>query len=132
MHIPYKGPERRKNDRIKVNFIVIFQVNKPAHVLMLVGGREIDSLMLDLSQTGMAILASYNIPVMTGLLIKFTFINVDAVSDDERVRSMEIVGEVRNCAKEGKDEYRLGIAFTGIKEQDKAAIFNLVKAGLNR
>ena len=132
MHNLYKGPDRRRHNRLQVNFIVIFQVNRPAYVLMLVGGREIDSLMLDLSETGMAILTSHNIPVMTSLLIKFTFINVDAILDDDRVRSMEITGQVLNCAKEGRDEYRLGISFTKIKEQDKNAISNFVKTGLNR
>ena len=123
----YKGFDRRKHRRLKVNFIIIYQVNKPVHVLMLIGGREIDALMLDLSEVGMAILTNYNIPVTTSLLIKFTFINVDTVLEDERVRSMEIIGEVRNSSPEGRDEYRLGISFIKIAEKDKVAIANFVK-----
>ena len=128
----HKGSERRKHRRLKVSFIIIYQINKPAHVLMLIGGREIDALMLDLSEVGMAILTNYSVPIKTSLLIKFTFINVDAVLEDERVRSMEITGEVRNSSPEGRDEYRLGISFIKIAEKDKAAIANFVKTSLER
>jgi len=128
----YEGPERRTRKRLKVNFIIIYQVNKPVHVLMLIGAREIDALMLDLSEVGMAILTNYNIPVATSLFIKFTFINVDAILEDDRVRSMEMTGEVRNSSPEGRDEYRLGIAFTKMAAKDKAAIADFVKAGLDR
>lgn len=128
----YPDQERRKNKRLNVNFIVIFQVNRPAHVLMLIGGREIDALMLDISETGVALVSNYNIPISTSLAIKFTFINVDAVTEDERVRSMEITGEVRNNTPEDRKEYRLGIVFTHIDPGDKEAIDRFVQMNIQK
>lgn len=127
----YDGPDRRRHKRVKVNFIVIYHVRKPLKILMFIGYREFSALMLDLSEGGMAITTNYDIPVSTILLIKFTLINTFADKDD-RVRSMEITGEVRNNALLEKNEHRLGICFTQITEEDKSAIVNFVKNVVNR
>ena len=126
----YDGAERRKFKRLKANFIVIYRVDKPLEVVMVVGTREITALMLDMSEGGMAILTGYNIPMQTIIYLKFTLINPYVFTDD-RIRTMEITGEVRYNARLENNEYRLGIYFMRISDEDKAAIVSFVKLAFN-
>ena len=79
----------------------------------------------------MAFLTNYDIPASTILLIKFTLINLYA-DKRERIRSMEITGEVRNNALAEGNEHRLGVSFTQITKEDKSAIDNFVKMAVNQ
>ena len=122
----YDGPERRRFPRVKVNFTISYLVNRPLDFRMSVDNVETSALMLDLSQMGMAILTTSNIPVSTILSITFTLINPYAFGDEQR-KTMGIIGEVRNSAPYEKNEYRLGIYFKKLSEEDKTAIANFVK-----
>ncbi|UCD15801.1 MAG: PilZ domain-containing protein [Candidatus Omnitrophota bacterium] len=121
---------KRKFERVKARFVVSCNMDRSLEMHMWVGNREIDALMLDLSQEGMAILAKYDIPKATVLSIKFTLINVNA--DEDRVRSMEIVGRVRYSISSEKKEYKLGISFIRISKRNKEAIANFVKSEMDR
>lgn len=88
-------------------------------------------LMSDLSEGGTAILTEHNIPALTSLLIKFTLINVYADTEN-RVRTMETVGEVRYNIPAQEKTRRLGIQFTQVQEEDRSAIANLVGTTLER
>jgi c-di-GMP-binding flagellar brake protein YcgR len=125
MNSLYGGKERRKTKRIKVNFIVVYRVREPLELLMVVGRQEVDALMLDLSEDGMAVVTKYDIPQSTTLSIRFTLLNLSAERSN-RVRSMEIVGEVRYNILAEKNEHRLGIYFTRISQEDKRAIRDFV------
>jgi hypothetical protein len=87
--------------------------------------------MLDLSENGMAVSTGYKIPALTTLLMEFVLINL---SDDayERVRPMEITGEVKYNNVSSENRYRLGISFTQIAEEDKYAIVNFKKLTMRR
>ena len=122
----YAGPERRKNKRVEVSFTVTYRVNKPPTIFMLVRGKEVYALMMDLSETGMALLTEHEMPTNTELRIKFTLINFDA-DEEHRTRLMEIAGKISYCSASEKGESRLGISFTQIKEKDRMAIANFVK-----
>ena len=126
MSTEYAGVERRQHKRLKVNFLVIYAVNKPAELIMIVGNKIKTALMSDLSKTGMSILTGFNIPKGTVLMIKFTLINT-SVDKDKRIRSMELNGEVRNNSLKEKNVYRLGILFTHISQQDREAIAEFVE-----
>ena len=52
----YKGPERRRATRVRAEFIVIYRVDRPMEVRMWIGNREVNAMMLDLSEIGMGIL----------------------------------------------------------------------------
>ncbi|MBM3244508.1 MAG: PilZ domain-containing protein [Candidatus Omnitrophica bacterium] len=82
--------------------------------------------MFDLSEYGMAVSTNYNIPVRTLLQIKFTLINLNAPAEDQ-VKSMQITAEVKSNIQVDKDEYRLGLSFAEIKEEDRMAIAQFVK-----
>lgn len=126
----YGGPDRRKFKRFKVNFMMNYSVRKPQEVSMAIGNQEVEALMVDLSEEGMAISSIYDIPVGSILLINFIFI-ASHRKDENRVRKMMIEGEVVNRAAIDVEEYRLGIRFIRIKEEDKLAIAEFVKAMLN-
>ena len=86
---------------------------------------EVSAIMLDLSEGGLSVSTSYNIPEGTLLFINFTLINEYAVGN-ERTKSMLIDAEVRNCILIAEKEYRLGIQFNYMDEENKLAIRNLV------
>ena len=123
----FPGIERRKFKRLRVNFTVIYQVDKHLVARMMLGWRkEVEALMIDLSEGGMAILTNYNIPVSTILIIKFTLINL-TVSSDKRIRVMRMMGQVRYNMPSEKKEHRLGICFIEIDEEDRKTIADFVK-----
>lgn len=122
--------ERRIYKRLNVNFIVTFQVNKPPEVRMSVGGLDVDALMLDLSEGGMAITTDYEIPSGTELYIYFTLINPNRKEDD-RVTKMELLGEVRSCTGiDNNKQRRLGICFSQVKDGDKLAIGDFIRLNI--
>jgi c-di-GMP-binding flagellar brake protein YcgR len=120
------GREQRRFKRIKVNLSVIYRLSKPAAVHLLVGNKEVRATMLDLSEGGISVLTSYDIPRSTELLIKFTLFKVE--NDDVCFYGpMDIEGDVRYNMPLGGNEYRMGIRFKKINKQDKSEISNFVK-----
>lgn len=121
------GLERRKFKRLRVNFTVVYQVDRPLVARMTLGWRkEVEALMLDLSEGGMAIITDYNIPPLTILSIKFTLINL-TLSSEKRIRVMRLTGQVRYNIPTDKKEHRLGVCFLEIDEEDRLAIADFVK-----
>lgn len=118
--------ERRQFPRLSVNFIVTFQVDRPPDVRMAVGGYDVDALMLDLSEGGVALTTDYEIPRGTNLFIYFTLIN-PYTNEDRRINKMEIQGEVRHNVQLKDKQHRLGISFTRISESNKQAIAEFVQ-----
>jgi len=127
----YGGPDRRRSQRMRVDFIVVYRIRRPIRLFMVIKNKEVSALMADLSEGGMAILTSYDIPISTTLLIKFTLINPPA-TEYERLRMMEIAGEVRYNTYLGNNEHRLGICFTHISKEDRAAIVNFIKTAIDQ
>jgi c-di-GMP-binding flagellar brake protein YcgR len=122
--------ERRQHERTNVRFTVTCEVYNSPKVVMIVGGRSLYALMIDLSEGGMAIETKYNLPVKSILFMKFTLINHLTSDEDNRFRTMEMVGEVRNNIPFEEKEYRIGIMFTQIAEEDKRAIKDFVKTAI--
>ena len=88
--------------------------------------------MADLSEGGMAILTDYDIPILALLSIKFTLINTYAYDDNNRVHTLEMQGDVCNNVLLETKEYRIGINFTRISEQNKRAIADFIKQSPSR
>jgi c-di-GMP-binding flagellar brake protein YcgR len=122
----YPDVERRQHKRIKVNFTVVYRVDKPLQFRMMIGNRQVDALMLDLSEGGMSILTDCNLPIGAELSIKFTLIGAHPY-DANRSITMEVTGEVRYNIIVRKNERRVGILFTKIGEKDKVTISNFVE-----
>ena len=120
------GINKRMSERLRVNLSVVYRINKPIILRMMIGNKEIRTTMFDLSGGGLSILANRSIPAGAVLLMKFTLFKVDA-DDVSFYGPMEIEGEVRYSKYLSGSEYRLGIAFKRISAQDKTAIVNFVK-----
>jgi c-di-GMP-binding flagellar brake protein YcgR len=122
----FGGAERRRFKRLKVDFSVTYLVRQPPEVLMRVGGKEIETVMLDLSEEGMAIKTGTDIPLETDLAMSFML--VYAYKTYENVmQDMKIEGRVVNRVKLGNNEFRLGIHFTKISDHDRNMIADFVK-----
>lgn len=117
--------QNRQVPRIRVNFDVIYEVDRPLEVKMLVGGKEVRASMLDLGEGGMAILTDFDIPRSAVLSIKFTL-----VLGNEASRPMFITGEVCYDVLLSPRQRRLGIRFIHIKDQDREAIAQFVDSVL--
>jgi c-di-GMP-binding flagellar brake protein YcgR len=126
MYKEYAGPERRRSTRLEVSFTVTYKIHRPPDIVMMIGGQEVYAVMLDLSKEGMAIVTEYEIPVKTVLFIKFTLINLKA-DDEERTRNMEIMGIVKHIKPYEKKDFRMGIAFTEISQEDKRFLDKFTK-----
>lgn len=122
----FKGRERRKFKRVKVNFTAIFRIDKPIYVRMMAGNREVDGVLLDLSEGGLCILTTFDIPAATILIIKFVLIDAHSFQD-KRIAKMDVVGEVRYNILFGKKEHRLGICFTQISDKDRKTLADFVE-----
>jgi c-di-GMP-binding flagellar brake protein YcgR len=119
--------ERRRYQRINVRFTVSCQLYNSPKVVMIVGGKSLYALMIDLSESGMALETKYNLPQGSTLLMKFTLINYLCRDENNRFRTMQIEGEVRNNSRFEDKEYRIGIEFTKIDNNDKEAISECVR-----
>ena len=128
MESDYTGAERRKSKRVSARFAVTFKVETPSEVAASIDKMEIDSLMLDLSEGGMAIVTNCDIPAGAILLNGFTLINTFSGYGSERTKVMDMVCEVRYTIPIGKREHRLGFCFKRISSDYKKAIADFVEA----
>lgn len=119
--------ERREFKRLKINITVVYRVNKPSHIRVLVGEEEVEAVTLDLSQGGMSILTAYDIPVLAVLSIEFMIYNIDGLNKFRFYKSIKVIGEVRTNILGENNDYRIGIVFTKIDPEDKLEIANFVQ-----
>ena len=123
--------ERRQHKRVRARFIVTYKVNEPLEVALIINKRQISAIMLDLSEGGMALITGIDIPSETTLLMNFTLINTAAFKEEEKIKTMDITGQVRYNLRLSKNEYRLGIRFTRISDSDRSAIVSFVRFTLD-
>ncbi len=119
--------ERREFKRLKVNITIVYRVNKPSHIRVLIGEEEVEAVTLDLSQGGMSILTKYDIPVFAVLSIEFMIYNIDEFNKFRFYKSIKVIGEVRSNIPGENNDYRIGIVFTKIDPEDKLEIANFVR-----
>ncbi len=122
--------DRRKFRRVRANLTITYRVDEPLSVRLIVGGKDIEAAMVDLSEGGVSALTNHDIPASTIILIRFTLFKVDK-KDVSFYGPVEIMGEVRYCAELSKNEYRLGICFTKMEERDRIEIRNFIETAIN-
>jgi c-di-GMP-binding flagellar brake protein YcgR len=121
-----EGKDRRKSERIDASFTLTYNVEKPYILRFSLGIEEnVDTIMLNLSDIGMAIITNHNIPVGAQLYIKFNLINM-RLKDDERWKFMKITAETVSNVILQDESHRIGIRFNRISEEDKVAIRDFV------
>jgi hypothetical protein len=123
----YSGEERRKFSRTNVSFIVVYRVNEPVQVSMMVGNKEAHAIMSNLCEDGMAIMTNYNIPAATIVTSKFILLNDHALREDQRAKTIEVMGEVRYNHFIKERTYKLGIHFTHTSSADRSFISEFIK-----
>lgn len=119
------GRERRLFKRLRVNLAIVFRVDKTSKMRMQIENKDIRATMIDLSEGGVSILTNYDIPEGSVLTMKFTLFKVE--SDDVSFYGpMDIIGEVRYHHVLSNNEYRLGIVFKKVEQDDQGEIANFI------
>ncbi len=127
MASPPDGKNRRKTLRQDAAFTLDYGIEKPYALRASFGLKDdLGALMLDLSENGMAMLTSIELPRGCLLRIRFNFINLHLFGQ-ERSRRMELVGKVVSHVRLERGDYRIGVVFNRISEEDKAAIRDFIK-----
>ncbi len=122
--------ERRKFPRVPINVTIAFQISKPAYVKILLGRDEEEARALDISEGGMAFLAENSIPTGTPLSVEFMLYEPGSKNDFVFYKDIKAEGEVRHCQGEA-GQYRIGISFTKIDDEDKYEIMHFVRQGIS-
>ncbi len=119
--------ERRRSERIDASFTLIYSVENPYSLRISLGlSDDIDAIMLNLSELGMAIITKHDLPVGTKLYIKFSIIDL-RLEGEERRKHMEMAAQTVSNILMPKSTHRIGIRFDRISEENKRAINNFVK-----
>ncbi|KPK99190.1 MAG: hypothetical protein AMJ95_00070 [Omnitrophica WOR_2 bacterium SM23_72] len=123
----YAGGERRRFTRMPVSFTVFYRVNAPAVIRIKVGDKEIIALASDISEGGMALVTDCEIPIVSVITIKFVMLNNRAFDSSKKSQSVTVMGEVRyNSVERRGKEYRIGVRFLDLSEEDRRFICNFV------
>jgi len=125
------GGEKRRFNRLKVNITVNYQVRKPIHVRMIVGEEDVEAVTLDLSEGGMAILTTYDLPITTLISMEFMVHEEDNSSSFKFYRSIFVQGEIKSNVLMGNNKHRIGISFQKMEEEDRLEISRFVQLGIN-
>ncbi|MBU0503427.1 MAG: PilZ domain-containing protein [Candidatus Omnitrophica bacterium] len=125
MNDDYSDVERRRHKRVPVNFILRYRIQKPLEVVIRIGNMEVNAVMIDLSEGGMAIITDYDIPSGTELTLKFTLVNTYTQDQSQRNKVVEALGRVAYIMPMYKDN-RLGISFTEISKHNVSTILEFI------
>ncbi len=118
---------RRKSERTFIPYTFTYSVEEPYDLRISLGvADDVEVLMLNLSDLGLAIVTNDNLPIGAKLLLKFNLMNLN-LTGEERFRRIEISGEVTSNVIFSNASHRIGISFNKISEEDKAAIGEFVK-----
>jgi c-di-GMP-binding flagellar brake protein YcgR len=131
MENTYTGKERRRFPRLRVSITVVYQIDKPSYVNILVPNEGIEAVALDLSEGGIAILADAYIPPTTPLNLEFMLYTSNNQNSFRLYRDLRVKGEVCDIVETENSKYRIGIGFTQISPEDRAEIINFVKQGIS-
>lgn len=127
MEKAYGGAERRRFTRLPVSFTVFYRVNAPAVIRIRIRDREVIALASDISEGGMAIVTDCEIPVVSLITVKFVMLNDRAFDPGKQSQSITVEGEVRyNSVERQGREYRMGLNFLDLSEEDRRFICNFV------
>ena len=126
----YKGPERRRFERIPVDLTITYKVHESLKIKMVVGEREIEAEVSDLSEGGMSIVTNYDIPISSILLMTFSLVTIKDGGQDRK--AVTATGEVRYNILLGQAGHRLGISFSEISKDDKETISAFISNALSK
>lgn len=121
--------ERRQFQRTHEAAIIYYRIKSPVSVFLQYGGNEFNAVATDISQDGIGFFTGHEIPTGTVLGIRFSLLDMKASSSQDRIKSVEVTGEVRYIVFVPKEKsFRLGIHFVRLTDQDKAFITLFVQS----
>jgi len=125
----YGGAERRQFKRVPVSFTVFYQINIPIEVRIKFGDKEVVALAADISEGGMAVTTYCEIPPVAVISVKFVIFNDKFPLADKKSRTINTQAEVRyNMEIVPDKEYRMGISFLNLSEDDRSFIRGFISA----
>jgi len=119
--------EKRQYKRVPDAFIVTFQLKSPRAIVLQAGNQEYDAIALDVSEGGVGVDSGQEIPVGAEVLMRFRILNELSVSDNDRRREIVVEGESRYCRSTDPTNYRVGLLFKNLTEDDRAFLARYVK-----
>lgn len=118
----YAGSERRGSERVKDVLISKYSGPDSNNILVVLGGQEFHTALLDLSEGGMAITSKYLVPSGSVPLLKFVLLT----------RPVTVKGRIVNKDVIKAGGYRLGIQFEEMNPPDMTLVTNFCKSVVNR
>ncbi|MGE5279306.1 MAG: PilZ domain-containing protein [Deltaproteobacteria bacterium] len=131
MHGIFQGLERRRFRRAKVDFSVSYLIREPMDVSMAVDGKNVKTIMFDISEEGIAIKSYTEIPSGALLMIDFKLLYASKEAGDVK-RDMHIEGRIVNRKALADKAFRYGIHFEKIAPEDRAAIADFIRCFLGK
>ncbi len=124
--------ERRRFQRLGVNFSSLYIIKGPKYICEIFFDRgEFEGLIVNLSEGGLAMIASHYLPVGTKLNIKFVIYEYDHLGIVNFYTPLKVVGFVRHITTDIDDEYKLGISFCGINDEKQDVLEDILYSSLN-
>ena len=122
--------DRRKSQRLQVSLSALCRIAGPSRFLYLLGGKEFESLVIDLSKNGAALLSSHSLPIDTKLFIKMFIVEVTYTGTSEFYEVLTLFANVRYSTHQYEDRYRIGIEFTDIDQDRENKLENIINSSL--
>lgn len=119
-----QNKNRRISERGDAAFVLTYTVQRP--YALRVGLGLVDAIMLNLSDSGMALITKFDLPVGAQLSLNFNLMNLN-LSGEKRLKRLEITGIVVSNFGLPKGDYRIGIHFDSLLNEDKDAINNYIR-----
>lgn len=119
--------DRRRFQRLNLNLSMGYKVDIPLNLRIRLGDEEIPATTLNISEAGMAFLTSYDIPVWSRILIRFSLFKVNQDGQVNFYKPLQVTAEVRSNIVSENKEYRLGVCFVRKDIEIKDEIRDFVK-----
>lgn len=126
MHSFYH-PERRKNRRIKIDFPAICRVKMPPYWVRIFDERAFEISTVDISEGGISIISEEYCPLRSRLSLEFISSDLDLEEDTRLPKHVDFNGRVVYASLlKDQNQYRLGISFNTLTEENQEKFFELV------
>ena len=117
--------ERRKFQRMRVTLSVLYNIECPVYVRRVLGDREFEAETIDLSEGGVALTVGHYLPSDTRIFMRFILHESEHTGLVNFYDPLNVSGEIRSCDYIGGCQYRLGIRFQGVDQEQRNTLLDL-------
>ncbi len=119
--------DRRRFQRLSVNLSVFYKIMSP-DVRCIIGDGEFEADTINVGMGGMAFQTRQRIPVNTTLLVRLILFKFDHSGLFSFNDPIEVPGEVCSSVLLDNGEYRLGVCFREVREDERLEIHGFVNS----